>query len=52
MAKTTYLIRYVDRFSGEEDALFCTEDRLRYMQAHLRSDGKEIRKVEARTVEA
>lgn len=40
-----FVIEYVDRFSGEAEKTYCTQDRLEYIQAHLRSDGKEIRSV-------
>jgi hypothetical protein len=41
------MIKYVDRFTGEEETLYCTEDRLNYMKANLESNGKEIRTVSA-----
>jgi hypothetical protein len=44
---TKYIINYVDRFTGEEERLYCTEERLNYVQAQLKSDGKEIQSVSA-----
>jgi hypothetical protein len=42
---TKYLIKYVDRFTGEAEQLYCTEERLRFIQSQLESNGKEIKSV-------